>query len=122
MKKIILAVAMLLATNITAIAEDKNSNEINMVEAYDIKVNINSLAKCLGLSRDQIGSVEDVQKIFSECLKGAAFCDSEELRKKMVNNVINYDLKHMKYILTEEQYRKYLSLLNATLNNRGIER
>ena len=122
MKKFILAVAMLLATNVTAMAEDSNSDKMNMVEAYDIKININSLARYLELSRDQIASVENIQNIFSECLRCVPFSSTDETRKKLVNNVINYDLKHMKYILTEEQYKKYVRVLNITLNNRGIER
>jgi hypothetical protein len=42
-------------------------------------------------------------------------------RKKMVKNTINFDLKNMKYILNDEQYKKYATVLNVTLANRGIE-
>lgn len=122
MKKLILAVAMLLATNFTAMADDKNSNETNMVEAYDINVNINSLARYLELSADQIESVENIQRVFTESLKCAAVMNGNENRKKMVNSAINYDLKNMRYILTEDQYKKYIKILNVTLVNRGIEK
>ena len=122
MKKIILAVAMLLATNFPAMAGDSNSNSINMVEAYDINININSLAKYLELSKDQIGSVENVQRVFSESLKFASTYDSKEARKNMVKNAIEYDLRNLNYILTNSQYKKYVTILNATLNNRGIEK
>lgn len=122
MKKLILAVAMLLATNITAMADDTNSNEMNMVEAYDINININSLARYLELSEDQIESVDNIQKVFSESLRCAAVSGGQESRKNMVRNAIKYDLKNMRYILTEEQYKKYVRILNVTLNNRKIEK
>lgn len=122
MKKIILAVAMLLATNFPAMAGDSNSNSINMVEAYDINININSLARYLELSQDQLSFVSDIQKAFSEGLRCAAVYNNEEARNNMVKNAIDYDLKNLSYVLTEEQYKKYLKVLNATLVNRGIKK
>ena len=122
MKKLILSVALLLATGLTANAEGENSNSVNMVEAYDINVNINSLARYLELSKDQIESVDNIQKVFSESLRCAAVSGGQESRKNMVRNAIKYDLKNMRYILTEEQYKKYVRILNVTLNNRKIEK
>ena len=112
MKKLILAVAMLLATNITAMADDANSNETNMVEAYDINVNINSLAKYLELSDDQIDIVDGIQKGFADGLRCAATMEDDESRKNMVSNSIEYDLQNMRYVLTKEQFRKYIKVLN----------
>lgn len=122
MKKVVLMMAMLLATNLSVSAEDLKSNKTNMVEAYDINININSLAKYLELSKDQIESVENVQRVFSESLKFASTYDSKEARKNMVKNAIEYDLRNLNYILTNSQYKKYVTILNATLNNRGIEK
>lgn len=119
MKKLILMVAMLLATSFTAIADDTNSNSVSMVEAYDVNVNINSLVRYLGLSNDQIDSVESIQKVFTDCLKYAAVME-EGSRKNMIKNAIDYDLKNLRYVLDEKQYRKYVVILNVTLNNRGI--
>ena len=122
MKKVVLMMAMLLATNLSVSAEDLKSNETNMVEAYDINININGLAKYLELSKDQIESVENVQRVFSESLKFASTYDSKEARKNMVKNAIEYDLRNLNYILTNSQYKKYVTILNTTLNNRGIEK
>lgn len=121
MKKVILSVALLLATSFTVLAEDNNSNEINRVEAYDINVSISSLARYLGLSKDQMESVENIHTVFFESLRNAAVMD-EESRKRLVNNAISYDLKNMKYILNDEQYKKYVKVLNVTINNRRIEK
>lgn len=120
MKKLILSVALLLATGLTANAEGENSNSINMVEAYDINVNINSLVRFLELSVDQVESVDNVQKVFTESLRCAAVMNGES-RKKMVKNAINYNLSNLKYVLTDDQYKKYVRVLNVTLTNRGIK-
>lgn len=121
MKKLVLTVAMLLAINFSAIAGNENSNSMNMVEAYDIEININSLARYLELSVDQIESVDNVQKVFTESLRCASVMSGDS-RKKMVKNAINYDLSNLRYVLTEDQYKKYVKVLNVTLSNRGIEK
>ena len=120
MKKLILSVALLLATSLTVSAEGENSNSINMVEAYDIEINVNSLARFLELSVDQRTPVEDVQKVFTESLRCAAVMGNDS-RNRMVKNAIDYDLNHMRYILNDEQYKKYVRILNVTLTNRGIK-
>ena len=38
----------------------------------------------------------------------------------LVRKAVNKDLQYMSYILNKEQYRKYVMLLNATMNNRGL--
>jgi hypothetical protein len=45
----------------------------------------------------------------------------KEEREQRVDNAIKRDLAYMNYILNQEQYRKYLTLLNITLHNRGIK-
>ena len=120
MKKLILSVALLLATGLTAYAEDTNSNNVNMVEAYDIDININSLVRFLELSVDQVESVKNIQEVFTESLRCAAVMNDNS-REKMVKNAINYDLSNLKYILTDDQYKKYVRVLNVTLTNRGIK-
>jgi hypothetical protein len=42
-------------------------------------------------------------------------------RTKMVDRAINKDLAYMNYILNQDQYRKYVMLLNVTLTNRGLK-
>ena len=51
----------------------------------------------------------------------AAQTKSGEERDKMVDNAIRKDLAWMDYVLSKDQYRKYVMLLNATLNNRGLK-
>ena len=122
MKKCILTVAMLLATCFSAIADNNESNNIEIKKAYDINVNINSLAKYLELSDDQIDIVDGIQKGFADGLRCAATMEDDESRKNMVSNSIEYDLQNMRYVLTNEQFRKYIKVLNVTIINRGIKK
>jgi hypothetical protein len=41
-------------------------------------------------------------------------------RNTVTKNAINKNIKYMSYILNDKQYHKYLLVLNATINNRGL--
>ena len=118
MKKIILFIAFLFTMNASAFAENESNNS---VETYSINTNINSLVRYLDLSADQIEPVESVQKVFEENLKYASYVNGET-RKHIINNSIEFDIRNMRYILNKEQYRKYITVLNVTLNNRNIDK
>jgi hypothetical protein len=64
---------------------------------------------------------ENIQNIFSESLRCAAVMETEDSRRQMVNNAIDFDLRNLSYILTDKQYRKYIKVLNVTITNRGIK-
>ena len=121
MKKIIFILAMLFATTFSAYAGTNDDvKRIDTEASYDIKVNIHSLVRYLGLSNVQAQRVEEIQNIFTDCIKNAWLMD-EDLRKKHIKNVLDFNLKNMKMLLDEEQYKKYLMVLNVTLRYRGIE-
>ena len=119
MKKIILFIAFLFTMNASASAENETVNSVNSVEAYDIKVNINSLVKYLELSKDQIEPVENIQKVFEENLRYAGYMNGL-CREHMASSAIKYSISNMSYVLSKEQLKKYLLALNLTINNRGI--
>ena len=77
------------------------------------------LADCLGLSIDQAEAVQDIHTSFCADMMNAAGANADE-RESMVKKAVEKDLKYMRYVLTQDQYRKYLMLLNATFNNRGL--
>ena len=95
MKKMFLTLVAVMSMTM-AFAEGENTVATNTVAAYDMKVNYSKLAEALGLSMDQLESVEDVHK---------SFC-----------------IEIMHYILNNSQYSKYLLLLNTTMNNRGLNK
>lgn len=119
MKKIVvLAVALLSMT--TTFAADENASATTATAAYNMNVNMGSLADALSLNLDQVDIVADVHKNFTADLMNAAMASGDE-RKAMMDKAILKDLKYMHSILSKAQYRKYLLLLNTTLNNRGIK-
>ena len=117
-KLVVLAVALLSMT--TTFAADENANATAATAAYNMNVNMGSLADALNLNIDQVEAVADVHKNFTADMMNAAIAPNEE-RGTMVDKAINKDLKYMHTILSEKQYRKYLMLLNSTLKNRGIK-
>ncbi len=119
MKKVmILAVALLSMT--TTYAADENASATTATAAYNMNVNMGSLADALSLNIDQTEAVADVHKNFTAEMMNAAVAPTEE-RKGMIDKAVLKDLKYMHTILSGNQYRKYVMLLNATLANRGLK-
>ena len=112
-------VAMLSMT--MTFAENETASNPNTTEAYNLKtVNMRKLGQALNLSNDQFESFAEIQKTFSSELLFASQASGEE-RQKMIDKAIAKDLAYMNYVLSHEQYRKYVMLLNVTLLNRGLK-
>ena len=116
---ILTMVAMLSMT--MAFAENENAASVNNVEAYDMSVNMNKLSEALALNADQIEAVKEIHHTFAAEMMFAAQYNKEE-RDARVNEAIDEDVKWMRYVLNEKQMRKYLVLLNTTINNRGLNK
>ena len=114
---ILTLVAMLSMT--TAFAEGEKAANANNVEAYELNINMNKLYAALDLANDQKEAVADIHHTFaSELMFAAQYANND--RKALVARAIENDVKWMRYVLNDKQYRTYLTLLNATLSNRGI--
>jgi len=111
-------VAMLSMT--MTFAENENAANLNNAEAYNMTVNMKKLGQALNLSKDQVESFAEIHKTFSAEMMFAAQASGEE-RQKMVDKAIGKDLAYMNYILSHDQYRRYVMLLNTTLINRGLK-
>jgi hypothetical protein len=46
---------------------------------------------------------------------------SKDERDTLVEKAVKKDVRYMHYVLDQNQYRKYLLLLNTTLHNRGLK-
>lgn len=114
----ILAVVALLSMTVS-FAEGENMNEANNTNAYEMNISMYSLSHALNLNNDQREAVADVNKAFSAEMMNAAVADKAD-RKAMVDKAVRKNLSYMHYILDREQYHKYIIILNATLNNRGL--
>lgn len=120
MKRLFMVVVAMLSMTMT-FAENETAANLNATEAYDMQsVNMKKLGMALNLSKDQVESFAEIHKTFSAEMLFAAQTVGDE-RQKMVEKAIRKDLAYMNYILSSDQYRKYVMLLNMTLMNRGIK-
>ena len=118
MKRLFLTMVAVLSMTMT-FAENENAASLNSTEAYNMTVNMNKLAKALNLTTDQYEGVAENHKTFAAEMMFAAQSKGEE-RNKMVEKAVKKDLAYMDYVLSKDQYRKYVKLLNVTLLNRGL--
>ncbi|MCR4582783.1 MAG: hypothetical protein K5764_04430 [Prevotella sp.] len=119
MKKMILTMVAMLSMTM-AFAEGETANNVNSVQAYDMSVNIKKLSEALSLNKDQVDAVAEIHHTFNSEMQFAAQYSNEDRKAKM-DQAINNDLKWMRYVLNDKQYRTYLMLLNITLTNRGLK-
>ncbi len=105
----------------TVFAEGENVAKVNNMEAYEMNINMNKLSQALNLADDQKEAVADIHHTFASELKFAAEYGKND-REAMLNRAIENDVKWMRYVLNDKQMRTYLLLLNATINNRGLNK
>ena len=101
-------------------AENENMNTVNTANAYDLSVNMKQLGKTLHLADDQKEAVAEIHKTFCAEMVFATQYGKEECDER-VEEAIKKDLGYMNYILSADQYKKYVLLLNATMRNRGLK-
>ncbi len=65
-------------------------------------------------------AVAEIHKTFCSEMMFATQYGKEE-RDARVNAAIRKDLGYMNYVLNHNQYKKYVMLLNVTMNNRGLK-
>ena len=119
MKKIVLmVVAMFMMT--ATFAENENNSAMKSVEAYDMTINMRKLAVVLDLTSDQMEAVQDIHNAFCNDMMLAAYAQADE-RGTLVKSAVKKDMRYMRYILNDAQYKKYELLLNTTLVNRGLK-
>ena len=111
---------MALLTMAMAYAESEHTTSVQDTDAYNMSVNMKKLAVVLGLNFDQMEVVEDIHRNFCNEMLLAAHAEGEE-KQELLDNALRKDIRYMRYVLDEKQYKKYLMLLNATLHNRGLK-
>ncbi len=120
MKRLFLTVMAVLSMTMT-FAENEEFNNVSNANAYKMTVNYEKLGYALGLTIDQQEAVQDIHSEFCADMLNAGSASAEE-RKAMVEKALKKDLKHMRGVLSDSQYRTYLTLLNATIINRGLNK
>ena len=134
MQKIFFTLMMLFTLSVNVMADDvpvaektkkiENLHKIALEKQaakYDFTVNYRRLGGFLDMSVEQL---EDFKLFFDQFKDNMLFAYnecSESSRDSVVKNIVNKNVKEMRYILNEKQYKKYLLLMNTTLRNRGFE-
>ena len=91
------------------------SKKVNLVS----DISFEKLSNYLQLKQSQMYEVASINEFFSEQLAEASRA-SESRYDKKVHQAVYSNLKLMKGTLSEDQYRKYLTLINVTNNNNRL--
>lgn len=115
MKKIGLILVGVVCFSLTGLAGNKQP----ATAKWAGNINVEKLSEYLKLNNCQSSEVSNICDFFSEQMNHATtarFDQSKKLRQAIYGN-----LKLMKQTLSKEQYAKYLTIMNITLSNKGIE-
>ena len=111
MKKIFLLVLVSLA--IAAKSFALNPTEYNVFFKLNNKTAFTSLVGYIDADQEQVNFLKHVFEVTGRELKSA----SDKGDELALNNVVNYNLRNTRLILTEEQYKKYLTFVNFFLRD-----
>ena len=121
MKKYFIMLVMMLTMSVYSFAEENTATKITETERYELKINHRKLARALDMSSDQMEISNDVISELESDMMFASTMNTDESRNAIVRNAIKKNIKNMRYVLDDAQYRKYLKILNLTLEHRGID-
>lgn len=111
-------VVVMLSMAMTMNAENESNNN---TDVYTVNSNVSSLVKYLDLNEQQTLDVKDIHASFCNDLKEAALADAEE-KDMIVKLALKKNCMYMHMVLDAKQYTKYLRVLNATVNNKGLNK
>ena len=121
MKKYFIMLVMMVTMSVYSFAEESTATKVAETEKYELKINHRRLACVLDMSTDQMEMYEDIISELESDMIFASVMNTEESRSAVVANAVKKNIKYMHYILNDNQYKKYLMLLNLTLENRGFD-
>lgn len=115
MKRLAFVFVAALAMSATSFAENKVESQ-----NWTISMNVGKLGRYLNLSGNQYEEVAAISEYFSEKMQSAA--GSKEAKQgKRLREAVYGNFKLMKSTLNEEQYKKYIRLMNITLKHKGLD-
>ena len=115
MKKIVLAVAMLISAATMSAACSARDNRL------ELNVNVDKLCAYLNLDATQSQLAADYTDQLTSEINYAKYSKKQDKRARRIQKAVYTNLGQMRYTLTKEQYSKYLRLMNVTLRNRGLD-
>ncbi len=117
MKRLVLAMVVLGISSIVRVASAQDVTIKNGQEPF--VANFSRLSTYLDLSPYQVSKVYHINEQFIKQQK-EALNDVQNTQEEKLQKVVLGNLKQMKEVLGKEQYRKYVTLLNVTNNNRQL--
>ena len=109
MKKVLVLVMVVFATSVFAI----NASNYKVVYKLNNESTFNSLARYLKVDDTQAEQLKYVFELTENKMKSALKSDNEIA----ADNVLLFNVANAKYILSDSQYKKYLVVLNLSVNN-----
>ena len=115
MKRLVLLVVVALGMSATSFAGEKVAGK-----DWKVDVNVAKLSKYLNLDARQMEEVANISDYFADNVQSASYATEAKQGKKLREAVYG-NFKLMKRTLTNEQYKKYVQVLNVTLKNKGLD-
>jgi hypothetical protein len=109
MKKIFVFVMVAFATSVFAV----NPTNYKAIYKLNNETTFNSLVRYLNVNDSQVDQLKNMFQLSENKMRVALKSGNEEA----ADNVLLYNAGNAKYILTYNQYKKYLTVLNLTINN-----
>ena len=109
MKKVLVLVMVAFATSAFAI----NPGNYKTVYKLNNESTFNALTRYLAVDENQADQLKYVFQLTESKMKSALKSENELAADK----VLLFNVANAKYILTDEQYKKYLVVLNLSVNN-----
>jgi hypothetical protein len=113
MKKVLVLVMVAFATSVFAI----NPTNYKAVYKLNNETTFNSLVRYLNADDTQADQLKYVFELTENKMKSALKSENETAADK----VLLFNVGNAKYILNDSQYKKYLSVLNLSVNNESEE-
>ena len=109
MKKVLVLVMVAIATSAFAI----NPGNYKTVYKLNNESTFNALTRYLAVDENQADQLKYVFQLTENKMKSALKSENELAADK----VLLFNVANARYILSDEQYKKYLVLLNLSVNN-----
>jgi len=113
MKKVLVLAMVVFATSAFAL----NPGNYKAVYKLNNESTFNALARYLDVDESQADQLKYVFELTENKMRSALTSDNEAA----INKAMSFNVGNARYILSDDQYRKYLVILNLSVNNNNQE-
>ena len=114
MKRLFLSVITVLCLSTVCFSQEKLE-----VTDWNMEMHLPELARYLKLNPIQYDHVTDAINFLSDKMRSAKYSMGKR-QIKYLNEAVYGNLKLMKSTLSQDQYKRYLRILNCQLRNKGL--